>query len=147
MCRHNQGHLEFFLVHPGGPFFRNKDLGVWSIPKGLPDSENEDLLETAQREFAEETGLIPTPPFHELGHIRQKSGKIVYAWAFRGEWDPTTGIQCNTFKLEWPPKSGRIQEFPEQDKAAWMTFEDAARHIIPEQLPILERAIQTMKNA
>src|SRR5690349_2485033 len=109
--------LEFFLVHPGGPYFKNKTLGVWSIPKGLPEND-EDLLITAQREFKEETGITPSPPFDPLGSIQQKAGKIVHAWSFSGSWDPTTGITCNTFSIEWPPRSGRFQEFPEQDQAA-----------------------------
>lgn len=144
MCRKTQHELEFFLVHPGGPFFKNKELGTWSIPKGLPDGQ-EDLLQTAQREFREETGLTPQPPFQPLGTIQQKSGKIVHAWSFLGEWDPATGITCNTFKLEWPPKSGRFQEFPEQDKAAWMDYGQALKHINPAQIPLLDRARETFK--
>ncbi len=140
MCRKHNHALQFFLVHPGGPYFRNKDLGAWSIPKGLPEHGGEDILSTAQREFIEETGIHPTPPFHSVGTVRQKSGKVVHAWAFLGDWDPTTGIQCNTFKLEWPPQSGRYQEFPEQDKAAWWNFDDACSHIIAEQAPFIQRA-------
>jgi predicted NUDIX family NTP pyrophosphohydrolase len=139
MCRRAGPELEFFLVHPGGPFFKNKDLGAWSIPKGLPD-HHEDLLQTAQREFNEETGLTPHPPFQSLGTIQQKSGKIVHAWSFLGTWDPDTGITCNTFKVEWPPRSGRFQEFPEQDKAAWMNYDLAWKHINPAQIPFLDRA-------
>ena len=139
MCRRAKGSLEFFLVHPGGPFFTNKDKGVWSIPKGLPE-ENEDLLNAAQREFKEETGLAAQPPFQMLGSIQQKGGKIVHAWAFLGEWDPEKGITCNTFNIEWPPKSGLFQEFPEADKAAWMNFSEACEHINPAQIPLLERA-------
>jgi predicted NUDIX family NTP pyrophosphohydrolase len=144
MCR-NSGELEFFLVHPGGPFFKNKNLGAWSIPKGIPDPE-EDLLLAAQREFQEETGLQPSPPFHPLGTIKQKRGKVVHAWAFEGSWDKSSGINSNTFELEWPPKSGRLQKFPEADKAAWMNFEKAKAHIIAEQIPLLERAREIHKN-
>jgi predicted NUDIX family NTP pyrophosphohydrolase len=144
MCRF-QSELEFFLVHPGGPFFKNKELGVWSIPKGLPDGD-EELLMTAQREFKEETGITPVPPFYPLGSIQQKAGKIVHAWAFAGKWDPADGIYCNTFTLEWPPKSGKIQEFPEQDKAEWMSYSKAATHINPAQLPLLERATLIFKH-
>lgn len=136
---------EFFLVHPGGPFFKNKTEGVWSIPKGLPVT-GEELLETAQREFTEETGLIAQPPFHTLGTILQKGGKEVYAWLCEGDWDPASGIKCNTFTLEWPPKSGKFQEFPEVDKAAWMPFDVAAKHIIPQQIPLLERANEFLKS-
>lgn len=139
MCRKAKNELEFFLVHPGGPFFKNKDLGVWSIPKGIPDA-GEDLLVAAQREFTEETGLVAHPPYHGLNSIRQKRGKVVHAWAFVGEWNEANGIQCNTFKLEWPPKSGRFQEFPEADRAAWMNYARAVQYIIPEQIPLLDRA-------
>src|SRR5436190_5427068 len=119
MCHWAGTELEYFLVHPGGPFFKKKDAGVWSIPKGMPEGE-EELLNAAKREFYEETGLVSKPPFHELGKIEQKGGKIVYAWTFLGEWISTDGIQCNTFTIEWPPRSGRQQEFPEVDKAEWM---------------------------
>jgi predicted NUDIX family NTP pyrophosphohydrolase len=140
MCRIENNELEFFLVHPGGPFFRKKDQGVWSIPKGLPNDGEGDLLITARREFNEETGLTAQPPFYELGSVKQKGGKIVHAWAFAGAWDPEQGIQCNTFRLEWPPKSGKFQEFPEMDQAAWMNFEKATQYLRPEQIPLLERA-------
>lgn len=138
MCRKTH-ELEFFLVHPGGPFFKNKDIGTWSIPKGLPN-DGEELLQTAQREFHEETGLSSHPPFEPLGSVQQKAGKIVHAWGFLGEWDPATGIKCNTFKLEWPPRSGKFQEFPEQDKAAWMSYEQAMKYINPAQIPLLDKA-------
>ena len=139
MCRKVKEDLEFFLVHPGGPFFKNKELGVWSIPKGIPEP-GEDLLVAAQREFKEETGLEASPPFHSLNTIKQKRGKIVHAWAFAGEWDDATGIVCNTFRLEWPPKSGKFQEFPEADRAAWMSYDRAVQYIIAEQIPLLDRA-------
>jgi predicted NUDIX family NTP pyrophosphohydrolase len=139
MCRMFNSELEFFLVHPGGPFFKNKQLGVWTIPKGLPEI-NEDLLFAAQREFAEETGIIPKPPFFPVGTIQQKGGKVVHGWTFLGEWDAATGIRSNTFKLEWPPKSGKFQEFPEQDKGEWMRYDQACLHIIPTQIPLLNRA-------
>jgi predicted NUDIX family NTP pyrophosphohydrolase len=143
MCRSTLAGLEYFLVHPGGPFFKNKNEGVWSIPKGLPNGE-EDLLAAAQREFLEETGLKAEAPFYPLGNIQQKGRKIVYAWAFVGQWDPANGITCNTFKIEWPPRSGKFQEFPEVDKACWMNYQEAAMHIIAEQIPFLERAIDCL---
>jgi predicted NUDIX family NTP pyrophosphohydrolase len=143
MCRWVGQELEYFLVHPGGPFFINKDLGVWSIPKGLPDN-NEDLIVTAQREFNEETGLTSKPPFYPIGTVKQKGGKVVHAWAFLGEWDASTGITCNSFKIEWPPRSGKFQEHPEQDKAAWMKYDEATRHINPAQIPFLERAKEVL---
>lgn len=138
MFRKRDSALEFFLVHPGGPFYAKKNEGVWSIPKGIPE-ENEDLLVAAQREFFEETGLRATPPFHALGTARQKSGKIIHAWSFAGDWDPAQGIQCNTFDLEWPPRSGKFIKVPEVDRAEWMTFEKAISMINPGQISFLER--------
>jgi predicted NUDIX family NTP pyrophosphohydrolase len=132
--------LEFFIVHPGGPFFRNKEVGVWSIPKGLPD-DGEDLLVAAIREFTEETGLQSTGPYFPLGTIQQKGGKTVHCWAFKGTWDPSTGIKSNTFKIEWPPRSGKFAEFPEQDKAAWMNIARAREALIAEQVPFIERLV------
>jgi predicted NUDIX family NTP pyrophosphohydrolase len=139
MCRWVNKELEFFLVHPGGPFFKNKQLGFWGIPKGLPEA-NEDLLQAAQREFTEETGLTPHPPFYPLATIQQKGGKVVHSWTFLGEWDSTAGINSNMFNLEWPPRSGKFQNFPEQDKAEWMSYEKACIHILPAQLPLLHEA-------
>jgi len=138
MVRTTNGDREYLLVHPGGPYFAKKDTGFWTIPKGLPE-EGEDLLATAQREFFEETGIVPAPPYYSVGSVRQKSGKIVHAWAFEGEWDPATGIQCNHFTLEWPPRSGKQASFPEVDKAQWMSYAEAVGKIIPEQRPFLER--------
>ena len=129
---------QYFLVHPGGPFYVKKDNGVWTIPKGLPE-HGEDLLTTAQREFFEETGIKPTPPFSELGTIRQKGGKVVHAWAFAGDWDPSAGIKCNLFSLEWPPRSGTKVEFPEVDRAEWFSLKEAKMKIRPEQILFLER--------
>lgn len=139
MCNKSAGHLQYFLVHPGGPFFANKDGGAWSIPKGLQENE-EDLLAAAQREFLEETGIRPDGPFYELGSITQKGGKIVYAWAFTGAWDPSTGIVCNNFTVEWPPRSGRRVDFPEVDKAGWFDYDRAVGKVIQEQIPFLDRA-------
>ena len=135
----------YFLVHPGGPYFKNKEVGTWTIPKGLPEG-NEALEETARREFLEETGIIPHPPFHDLGSVKQKSGKVVRAWAFLGSWNPAAGIVCNEFTLEWPPRSGKLLNFPEVDKAAWMDFDTAIKAIIPAQVPLLERAQAIFKS-
>ena len=140
MCKIEKGTLHFFLVHPGGPFFKNKDAGAWSIPKGIPESTEKDLLMIATREFLEETGITPSEPYEAIGHVQQKAGKIVHAWTFLGEWDPAAGIKSNTFPLEWPPKSGKFQQFPEMDKGAWFTYEEAISKINPAQVAFLDRA-------
>jgi len=143
MYRRQARDWEFFLVHPGGPYFRNKDAGSWSIPKGLIDGE-EQLLNAAIREFQEETGILPHPPFQELGSVKQKGGKRVHAWAFQGEWDPSQGLQSNTFELEWPPRSGNRQEFPEIDRAGWFRPEQAEVKILEAQIPFLQRALELL---
>jgi predicted NUDIX family NTP pyrophosphohydrolase len=137
--------LEFLLVHPGGPYFAKKDEGVWSIPKGEPDT-NEDLLVTAQREFQEETRIEPTGPFIPLKPIKQKGGKVVHAWAFEGECDPST-IKSNNFRMEWPPKSGQEMEFPEVDRADFFDMETAKRKINPAQVALLEELAKRLGNA
>ena len=129
--------LEVLLVHPGGPFWKNKDDGAWTIPKGEVDS-GEGLLAAAIREFNEETGLTPEAPFVALGQIKQKSGKIVHAWAFQGDCDPSK-IRSNTFVVEWPPKSGRRQAFPEIDRAGFFVLPAARRKMLPSELPLLDR--------
>ena len=141
MCRNASNALEFFLVHPGGPFFARKNEGAWSIPKGMPD-EAEDLLLGAQREFLEETGITPTPPFHSLKSTKLKSGKIMHVWLFAGEWDPASGIVSNTFPLEWPPRSGKYKDIPEVDRAEWMSYEKATEMINPHQAIFLDRACE-----
>lgn len=119
--------LYYFLVHPGGPFWKNKDLGSWSIPKGeiLPD---ENPLDRALKEFKEETGKIIDGAFIELSPIQQKGGKTVYAWALDSDLE-TSDLYSNTFPLEWPPKSGKIMKVPEVDRWEWFSSEDAQRHI------------------
>ena len=128
--------FEVLLVHPGGPFFAAKDLGAWSIPKGEVE-EGEDLLAVAVRELAEETGLTVTGPFVPLGQVRQKAGKIVHAWAVRGDADPRA-LRSNTFELEWPPHSGRRRTFPEVDRAEWFDLAEARRRINPAQVAVLD---------
>lgn len=138
MVRRREGQLEVFLVHPGGPFFARKDAGAWTIPKGEP-KPGEALDQTALREFEEETGIVPNRPLIPLGSIKQKGGKTVHAWAFAGDWSEETGLKGNTFELEWPPRSGRKQHFPEVDRAAFLSLHDAREKINPAQIPFLEK--------
>lgn len=128
--------LEVFLVHPGGPFWTKKDAGAWSLPKG-EFTAGEDPLLAAKREFKEETGYDPDGNFIPLVPIKQKSGKIIQIWALEGEADPAA-IKSNTFPLEWPPKSGHQQEFPEIDRAGWFTLDQAREKISPGQLGFLQ---------
>lgn len=139
MCRIENRVLEFFLIHPGRPFFVKKDTGAWTIPKGLPEGD-EELLATAKREFFEETGIHPSSPFHSIGSVKLKSGKVVHAWSFWGAWNPEQGIVSNFIRLEWPPRSGKYIDIPEADRGAWMSFDMAKRMINPAQIPFLERA-------
>jgi predicted NUDIX family NTP pyrophosphohydrolase len=136
MYRRGGGVLEFFLVHPGGPFWAKKELGAWSIPKGEYGAE-EDPLEAAKREFEEETGLNPSGDFLALSPIKQPGGKMIHAWGFEGDCNPG-GIRSNTFSLEWPPRSGRWQEFPEVDRAGWFQIEEAKAKILKGQAGFLE---------
>ena len=130
--------LEVLLAHPGGPLFRNRDAGHWSMPKGEPD-ENEPLIETARREFAEETGHpVPEGPVLPLGSIVQKGGKVVHGWAVEGDLDPAAA-RSDTFEMEWPPRSGVTQSFPEIDRVEWFDRDEARRRIKPAQAPLLER--------
>jgi len=124
------------LVHLGGPYWTNKDLAAWSIPKGLCEA-GEDLLQTARREFEEETGFAVDGDFINLGKLKQPGGKIIHAWALEGELDADK-IKSNTFILEWPRNSGRIQEYPEVDKGAWYDLETARRKIFKGQLSFLD---------
>jgi predicted NUDIX family NTP pyrophosphohydrolase len=129
--------LQVLLAHPGGPFWARRDLGAWSVPKG-ECLDGEDLLACAQREFLEETGLLPAGPFAPLGEVRQSSGKQVTAWAFEGSLDPAQ-LQCNPFEMEWPPKSGRMQSFPEVDRVEWFGLEAAREKILAGQAPFIDR--------
>lgn len=145
MCDLTGAQPFFFLVHPGGPFFATKTQGVWTIPKGIPEA-GEDLLTAAKREFTEETGITPEPPFYSLGSITQKSGKVVHAWTFNGEWDPASGIVSNKFSMEWPPRSGKWQSFPEADEGRWMSYPTACKAIIAEQIPFLDRSLAVWRH-
>ena len=123
--------IEVFLVHPGGPYWAKKDDGAWSIPKGEFD-ENEEPLEAARREFQEETGIQISGEFIQLNPVKQKGGKMVYAWAVKGDIDPAK-IKSNSFEIEWPPMSGKMKSFPEIDKAAWFHLSEAQKKIIEAQ--------------
>jgi predicted NUDIX family NTP pyrophosphohydrolase len=125
------------LVHPGGPFWARRDLGAWSIPKGEL-AAGEEPEAAARREFAEELGAEPMGELHPLGEVRQKGGKRVVGFAVQGELD-TSAIRSNTFEIEWPPRSGRVQSFPEIDRAEWFDLRTAREKIIPGQLPFIER--------
>jgi predicted NUDIX family NTP pyrophosphohydrolase len=131
--------LEILLGHPGGPYWARKDDGAWSIPKGLvrPD----DLLAGAKREFTEETGFTADGPFTPLAPVKQKSGKVVHAFAFEGDFDPS-GFVSNMFELEWPPRSGRRREFPELDRLAWFPHAVAVEKIIAYQRPFLAELVK-----
>jgi len=136
---------EVFLAHPGGPYFVNKDKGYWGIPKGLID-EGEDHLAAAVREFEEEVGVLPgSDDFIELGTASQKSGKIVYAWAFEGDWPDGKNPDCNLFSLEWPPKSGKTQEFPEVDKVRFFSLREARNMMTESQQPFLNRLLEKLE--
>jgi predicted NUDIX family NTP pyrophosphohydrolase len=136
MYRIRDSELEFLLAHPGGPFWEDRDAGAWTIPKG-EIQEGEEPIAAARREFEEESGVQPRGDFMELTPIRQKSGKIVCAWAFEGDCDPTR-IHSNLFKMEWPPNSGRFQECPEIDRAGFFRMEEARRKINPAQVALLD---------
>ena len=137
LFRHTGPAPEVLLVHPGGPFFAKKDEGAWSIPKGEYEP-GEDPLTVARREFAEEIGQeVPSGPMVELGEVRQSGGKVVTAWALEADID-VSRIQSNTFEIEWPPRSGRMQEFPEADRAEWLDVEAARRKLVKGQLPLLD---------
>jgi len=144
MYRRRKGVVQILLIHPGGPFWANKDAGAWSIPKG-EFSGDENALTAARREFEEETGFLPAGRFVQLTPVKQPSGKVIHAWALEGDLD-ATAIRSNTFTLEWPPQSGVHQEFPEVDRAAWFTIEAAKEKIIKGQTDFideLQRIIET----
>ena len=136
MYRRGPGELEVLLVHPGGPFWAKKDIGSWSIPKGEYASE-EDPFHVAKREFHEETGFQAAGEFIPLTPLKQPSGKIITAWAVEGDCDVST-VKSNTFVMEWPPRSGRQQEFPEVDRAGWFSISDAKMKIAKGQVGFLD---------
>jgi predicted NUDIX family NTP pyrophosphohydrolase len=143
MFRTRNTEFEVLLVHPGGPYFQNKDEGAWTIPKGEV-TEGEDLLERAKIEFEEELGIAASGDWIELGSIRQKGGKIVHAWAFAGELKDDFKLVSNTFEMEWPPRSGKVQRFPEVDRARFFPLEEARRKINLAQTVFLDRLVQQL---
>ena len=131
---------EIFLCHPGGPFYKNKDLGVWQFPKGEFEND-EPPLTAAKREFKEETGQKISGEFIPLAPIKYKNGKIIYAWGVKGDVDAGS-ITSNTFSLEWPPKSGKYIDVPEMDRAGWFAMEEAQKKILPALVPFLEELLE-----
>lgn len=143
MYRIHGGQLQVLIVHPGGPFWARKDAGSWFVPKGeIETGENE--FAAAQREFQEETGLVPSGPFLDLGEVTHKGGKRVRAWAFAGDCDPQA-IASNTFEIEWPPHSGRMQSFPEIDRAVFADAATAREKLNPAEYPLVERLQAALK--
>jgi predicted NUDIX family NTP pyrophosphohydrolase len=138
MFRRNRDSLEFLLAHPSGPFWKSKDEGAWSIPKGQVQP-GEDLLSRAKIEFEEEIGIKASGSFLPLGSIKQKGGKTVHGWAFEGDLPQNFEVTSNLFAVEWPPRSGKVKEFPEVDRAEFFANEIARRKINPAQIPLLDR--------
>src|SRR5687767_855852 len=137
LFRRTGGQLELFIAHPGGPFWRDRDAGAWTIPKGIVE-EGEDFLDAARREFEEETSIHPNGPFIPLGSIRQKAGKTIHAWAWEGDADPSA-IVSNTMRTEWPRGSGRWIEFPEVDRCGWFDPASAKERMNPAQAELIDR--------
>jgi len=142
MYRRRDDRLEVLLAHPGGPFWVKKDQGAWSIPKGEYDLD-EDPLVAAKREFEEESGVVPQGDFISLGEIKQAGGKLVTAWAVEGDCDAST-LKSNTFSMEWPPRSGRMTEFPEVDRWAWFSVEEAGEKILAGQKVFFEKLVENL---
>jgi len=142
LYRQHAGELQVFLLHPGGPYGLHKDDGAWSIPKGEIEAD-EEALQAAQREFLEETGKPVTGPFVALEPIRQRSGKAVLAWAVAGEFEPSQ-LNSNLFSLEWPPRSGRMQQFPEADRADWFSLAEARVKMVAGQDQLLDQLQQRL---
>ncbi|HUR56233.1 MAG TPA: NUDIX domain-containing protein [Opitutaceae bacterium] len=144
LYRRGRSGLEVLLAHPGGPLWARKDAGAWTMPKGQ-FTETELPLDAARREFEEEMGTPPSGNFQPLGTIKQPSGKIIHAWAAESDFDATT-VKSNLFSMEWPPRSGRHGEFPEVDRAAWFSIEEARHKIIKGQAPFIERLLEVVRS-
>ena len=143
LYRFKDGDLQVLIAHPGGPFFAKKDNGNWSIPKGLYE-DDEDPFETAKREYEEEIGVPPpSGPYLELGEIKRKDGKTIHVWAAEGNFDESK-VKSNIFEMEWPPRSGKMQEFPEIDKALWFDINSASLKLQPVQVEFLKRLAEQL---
>jgi predicted NUDIX family NTP pyrophosphohydrolase len=143
MFRRSRGPIEVLLIHPGGPFWAKKDDGAWSIPKGIFE-QGEDALSAARREFEEETGSSPAGPIIELGVFKQPGGKHVHVWAVEDDFD-LASFKSNSFSMEWPPRSGRKQEFPEADRAGWFTPDEAVVKLLKGQRPIIKALLDRLE--
>ena len=144
LYRTKNGQLEVLIAHPGGPFFAKKDNGIWSIPKGLYE-DDEDLLKAAKREFEEEIGTKPpSGDYIDLGEIKRKDGKTIRAWAVEGDIEENQ-VKSNLFEMEWPPRSGQKQQFPEIDKALWFDINSASLKLQPAQVEFLKRLAEQLK--
>ena len=143
MFRFRNNDVEVLLVHPGGPYFQNKDDGAWTVPKGEA-SDDEDLLARAKIEFEEELGIAISGNWIELGSVKQKGGKTVHAWAFAGDLEDEFKPVSNTFEMEWPPRSGKMRQFPEVDRAGFFSLEEARRKINAAQTAFLDRLIEKL---
>jgi predicted NUDIX family NTP pyrophosphohydrolase len=144
MYRLRDGQIEVFVARPGGPWFPRGDFDLWTIPKGEVEP-GEDLLNAAVREFREEVGLQPSPPYIPLGSIRQRGGKTVHAWAFAGDWSPGSELRSARMEIEWPPGSGHRGVWPELERAALMGLEDAKERLKLAQHPLLDRLVEALK--
>jgi predicted NUDIX family NTP pyrophosphohydrolase len=144
MYRTRGGEPEVLLVHPGGPFWQNKDIGTWSLPKGEQDDHENDFLDVARREFEEETGFRAEGPFTSLGTVKRKDGKVVHAWAFEGDCDPSK-LVSNTIFIDWPPRSGKKLEIPEVDKAEFFSLSQARLKLNPYQVPFIDTFEDALK--
>ena len=139
LFRRGPSGLQVLLAHPGGPLWARKDYGAWTIPKGQ-FTEGEAPLDAARREFEEEMGSAPTGEFQSLGTLKQPSGKVIHAWAAESDFDTTT-VKSNLFSMEWPPRSGKMSQFPEVDRAAWFSIEEARHKILKGQQPFIDRLL------
>ena len=145
MFRTREGRLEVLLVHPGGPYFQSKDEGAWTIPKGEV-AQGEDLLERARIEFQEELGVAASGNWMNLGSVKQKGGKTVHGWAFAGDLKDDFKLVSNPFEMEWPPRSGKVRQFPEVDRASFFPLEEARRKINVAQTVFLDRLIEQLNS-